>query len=164
MPTQLLQPAESALCHRTYTRREWGSASDLTLQRLRQSLLPSDLVKVLLSVVARSVLYAHTGSYAPRVCTLIVCPFVKTSGASVRPEIYVTYSTGNECQKICGIFSDTASLRRSNNPSVVCTAAIFPLHALINECQLACVREYNPWPCSRAHATAPRGSRFSAFH
>ena len=34
-----------------------------------------------------------------------------TSGASVRPEIDVTYSTGNEGQKICGVFSENASFK-----------------------------------------------------
>ena len=42
-----------------------------------------------------------------------------TSGGSVRPEIDVTYLTGNEGQKICGFFSETAPLRRSSSPSVV---------------------------------------------
>ena len=49
---------------------------------------------------------------------LSVCLSVKphlTSGAFVHPEIDVTYSTGNEGQKICG----TAPLRRSITPSVV---------------------------------------------
>ena len=39
-----------------------------------------------------------------------VCLSVKshlTSGASDRPEIDVTYSTGNEGQKHCGVFSET---------------------------------------------------------
>ena len=41
-----------------------------------------------------------------------------TSGASVRPENAVTYSAGNEGQKICGVFSETAPLQRSSTPSV----------------------------------------------
>ena len=55
-----------------------------------------------------------------RVC-VCVCVSVKsklTSGASVRPETSVTYSTGNEGQKICGDFSETAPLRRSSTASV----------------------------------------------
>ena len=43
------------------------------------------------------------------------------------------YSTGNEGQKICGVFSETASLRRSSTPSVVrpyVQAAIFHARAL----------------------------------
>ena len=58
--------------------------------------------------------------YCSWVC-LSVCVSVKshlTSGASVRPENAVTYSTGNEGQKICGIFSETAPLQRSSTPSV----------------------------------------------
>ena len=51
-----------------------------------------------------------------------VCLSVKshlTYGASVRPENAVTYSAGNEGQKICGVFSETAPLQRSSTPSVV---------------------------------------------
>ena len=51
-----------------------------------------------------------------------VCLSVKshlTSGASVRPENAVTYSAGDEGQKICGVFSETAPLQRSSTPSVV---------------------------------------------
>ena len=50
-----------------------------------------------------------------------VCVSVKshlTYGASVRPENAVTYSAGNEGQKICGVFSETAPLQRSSTPSV----------------------------------------------
>ena len=54
------------------------------------------------------------------VCVCVsVCLSVKshlTSGASVRPENAVTYSAGNGGQKICGVFSETASLRRSSTP------------------------------------------------
>ena len=58
--------------------------------------------------------------YCSWVC-LSVCVSVKshlTSGASVRPENAVTYSAGNEGQKNCGIFSETAPLQRSSTPSV----------------------------------------------
>ena len=58
--------------------------------------------------------------YCSWVC-LSVCVSVKshlTSGASVRPENAVTYSAGNEGQKICGVFSETAPLQRSSTPSV----------------------------------------------
>ena len=41
-----------------------------------------------------------------------------TSGAPVCPENTVTYSVGNEGQKICGVFSETAPLRRSSTPSI----------------------------------------------
>ena len=63
---------------------------------------------------------------------LCVCLSVKshlTYGASVRPENAVTYSAGNEGQKICGVFSETDALQRSSTPSVVrsCVqSAIFP--------------------------------------
>ena len=45
---------------------------------------------------------------------LCVCVSVKshlTHGASVRPENAVTYSAGNEGQKICGVFSENAPLQ-----------------------------------------------------
>ena len=45
---------------------------------------------------------------------LSVCVSVKshlTYGASVRPENAVTYSAGNEGQKICGVFSENAPLQ-----------------------------------------------------
>ena len=48
-----------------------------------------------------------------------VCLSVKshlTSGASVRLENTVTYSAGNRGQKNCGVFSETAPLRRSSTP------------------------------------------------
>ena len=48
-------------------------------------------------------------------CRVCVCLSVKshlTSGASVRPENAVTYSVGDEGQKICGVFSETAPLQR----------------------------------------------------
>ena len=51
-----------------------------------------------------------------------VCVSVKshlTYGASVRPENAVTYSAGNEGQKMCGVFSETAPLQRSSTPSIV---------------------------------------------
>ena len=53
------------------------------------------------------------GSVCLSVC-LSVCVSVKshlTYGASVRPENAVTYSAGNEGQKICGVFSENAPLQ-----------------------------------------------------
>ena len=53
------------------------------------------------------------GSVCQSVC-LSVCVSVKshlTYGASVRPENAVTYSAGNEGQKICGVFSENAPLQ-----------------------------------------------------
>ena len=46
-----------------------------------------------------------------------VCLSVKshfTSGASVCPENTITYPAGSEGQKICGVFSETAPLKRSS--------------------------------------------------
>ena len=74
--------------------------------------------------------------YCSWVC-LCVCVSVKshlTYGASVRPENAVTYSAGNEGQKICGVFSETAPLQRSSTPSAVrpCVqSAIFPCVILV---------------------------------
>ena len=88
-----------------------------------------------------------------------MCVSVKshlTYGASVRPENAVTYSAGNEGQKICGVFSETAPLQRSNTPSVVrpCVqSAIFP-----------CVYAHACFSCIYAHDTPPRVQHFSAFH
>ena len=48
------------------------------------------------------------------------------SGASVRPENAVTYSAGNGGQTICGGFSETAPLQRSNTPSAIRTVGHFP--------------------------------------
>ena len=42
-----------------------------------------------------------------------------TSGASVRLENAVTYSTGDEGQKICGVFPETAPLPRSSTSYIV---------------------------------------------
>ena len=41
-----------------------------------------------------------------------------TSGASVYPENTVTYSVGNGGPNICGVFSETALLRRFSTPSI----------------------------------------------
>ena len=51
-----------------------------------------------------------------------MCVSVKshlTYGASVRPENAVTYSAGNEGQKICGVFSENSPLLRSSGATVV---------------------------------------------
>ena len=91
-----------------------------------------------------------------------VCVSVKshlTNGASVRPENAVTYSAGNEGQKICGVFSETAPLQRSSTPSVVrpCVqSAIFPCVFL--------VYAHAYFSCIYAHDTPPRVQHFSAFH
>ena len=56
-----------------------------------------------------------------------VCVSVKshlTYGASVRPENAVTYSAGNEGQKICGVFSVTAPLQRYGTCSLYRTRAV----------------------------------------
>ena len=37
----------------------------------------------------------------------------------ISPKNAVTYSAGNEGQKDCGVFSETAPLQRSSTPSVV---------------------------------------------
>ena len=69
--------------------------------------------------------------YCSRSVCVCVCLSVKshlTSGASVRPENAVTYSAGNEGQKICGVFSETAPLQRSGTSCIVwlCAVGHFP--------------------------------------
>ena len=52
-----------------------------------------------------------------------------TSGASVRLENEITYSAGNEGEKNCGVFSETARLQRSSTSCIVwlsVLSAIFP--------------------------------------
>ena len=46
-----------------------------------------------------------------------------TFRAYSRPENHITYSTGNEGHNICGVFSETPSLRRSSH-SLRCTASV----------------------------------------
>ena len=100
---------------------------------------------------------------AARVTGLSVCLSVKshlTYGASVRLENAVTYSAGNEGQKICGVFSETAPLQRSSTPSVVrpCVqSAIFPCVVRVRACVFLVCMIY-------AHDTPPRVQHFSAFH
>ena len=68
------------------------------------------------------------------VCVCVCFKSHLTYGASVRPENAVTYSAGNEGQKICGVFSETAPLQRSSTPSVIrpCVqSAIFPCVFLV---------------------------------
>ena len=48
-----------------------------------------------------------------------LCKSNLTYVASVRPENAVTYSAGNEGQKICGVFSENAPLLRSSGAAVV---------------------------------------------
>ena len=92
-----------------------------------------------------------------------VCVSVKshlTYGASVRPKHAVTYSAGNEGQKICGVFSETAPLQRSSTPSVVrpCVqSAIFP-------CVFSCTHMRISRLYIYVHDTPPRVQHFSAFH
>ena len=53
------------------------------------------------------------------VCVCVCLCVCLTYGASVRPENAVTYSAGNEGQKICGVFSENAPLLRSSGVAVV---------------------------------------------
>ena len=72
---------------------------------------------------------------------MCVCLSVKshlTSGASVRPENAVTYSAGNEGQKICGVFSETAPLQRSGTSCIVwlCAVGHFPAESAHAHCSI----------------------------
>ena len=94
-----------------------------------------------------------------RVCVcLSVCLLSHlTSGASVRPANTLTYSVGNEGQKICGAFSETAPLQRSSTaplkhtygPPFSCGKRTRTLHS-------ACVLKVR-------ECMAPRVLHFSAF-
>ena len=69
-----------------------------------------------------------------------VCLSVKshlTYGASVCPENAVTYSAGNEGQKICGVFSVNAPLLRSSGVAVVFHTFRWPFFFTAKWC--ACV-------------------------
>ena len=104
-----------------------------------------------------STLVLFIGSVCVSVCLSVKSHL--TYGASVRPENAVTYSAGNEGQKICGVFSETAPLQRSSTPSVVrpCVqSAIFPCVFL--------VYAHAYFSCIYAHDTPPRVQHFSAFH
>ena len=93
---------------------------------------------------------------------LSVCLSVKshlTYGASVRPENAVTYSAGNEGQKICGVFSETAPLQRSSTPSVVRPC----VQSAMRTCVFL-VYAHAYFSCIYAHDTPPRVQHFSAFH
>ena len=73
---------------------------------------------------------------------LCVCPFKPhlTSGASVCCENAVTHSAGKEGQKICGVFSATASLPRLSAPSLgwpYIKSAIFPADNMHAHCAYA---------------------------
>ena len=61
--------------------------------------------------------------YGSRVCVSVKSHF--TSGASACPENNITYSAGNEGQKICGDFSETAPLQRYTARYRVATAVTF---------------------------------------
>ena len=82
--------------------------------------------------------------YCSRSVCVCVCLSVKsylTSGASVRPENAVTYSAGNEGQKICGVFSETAPLQRSGTSCIVwlCAVGHFPAESAQCVCLSVCV-------------------------
>ena len=63
-----------------------------------------------------------------------------TSGASVCSENAVTNSVGDEGRKVCGVFSDTAPLPRSSDPSLgwpYIRSAIFPANNTHAHCAYA---------------------------
>ena len=78
-----------------------------------------------------------------------------TYGASVRPENAVTYSAGNEGQKICGVFSETAPLQRSSTHSVV--------RPCVQSAIFSCVYAHAYFSCIYAHDTPPRFSTLVLF-
>ena len=81
-----------------------------------------------------------------RVMVVAVCVCVSpvkshlTSGASVCHENAATYSAGNEGQKNCGIFSETAPFPRSSTPSLgwlYIRLAVFPADNMHAHCAYA---------------------------
>ena len=97
---------------------------------------------------------------------LSVCLSVRyTSGASFRPENAVTYSAGNEGQKICGVFSETAPLQRSSIPSNDGNTYRRPF--FVRKARMRIIVFYKvllrSLCCARA-IVAPRVLHFSAFH
>ena len=95
----------SVLCHSSLS----GMMQYIRVALLRTLINPRRACAARVTVVVLSV-------------CLSVCLSVKskpTSGASVRPETSVTYSTGYEGQKICGYFSETAPLQRYTASCVV---------------------------------------------
>ena len=76
-------------------------------------------------IVVWYVVFLTLGAHAQRELQylgLCVCLSVKshlTYGACVCPENAVTYLTGNEGRKICGVFSENAPLLRSSGVTVV---------------------------------------------
>ena len=74
-------------------------------------------------------------------------------GASVHPENAVTYSAGNGGQTICGGFSETAPLQRSNTPSLkaIRTVDHFPAESAHAHYALI-VRTWRPGFCTLVHS------------
>ena len=96
--------------------------------------------------------------YCGWVCVCVsVCLSVKSHLTSGAPEINTTYATGNEGQNICGIFTETASLRISRTPSVIqpyVQAAIFHGRVLyLWACAYQIIRAYR-LICSYAHTSS----------
>ena len=61
-----------------------------------------------------------------------VCLSVKshlTYGASVRPENVVTYSAGNEGQKICGDFPETTAFKSNADKANMLIIPTYPMSA-----------------------------------
>ena len=65
-------------------------------------------------------------SWSVCVCVCLSVKSHLTYGASVRPENAVTYSSGNEDQKICGVFSENAPLLRSSGVALVFHTFMWP--------------------------------------
>ena len=88
-----------------------------------------------------------------------------TYGASVRPENAVTYSAGNEGQKICGVFSENAPLLRSSGVAVVFhtfrwpfffTAKVVRMRISIHSYACRTAGEYPACPNCQQHSALPK--------
>ena len=84
-----------------------------------------------------------------RVCVCVcVCVSVKshlTSEASVRRENVGTYSAGNEGQKICGVFSETAPLPRSSTIFPADNALCIRKFSKVRDVMLGLHAVSSPW-------------------
>ena len=66
-----------------------------------------------------------------------------TYGVSVHPENAVTYSAGNEGQKICGVFSEDAPLLRSSGVAVVIHTFRWPFFFIAKAVRMRiCIHSY----------------------
>ena len=97
---------------------------------------------------------------------LSVCLSVKphlTSGASLHPEINVTYATGNEGKKIRVVFSKTAPLRRFCTSCIVWLFLVGHFSLCRKKTRMRMPRLLAGGVVPRDYAVRAEGLHFSAF-